>query len=326
MCQTVYTDEDVLFKVPDGVSDKAAAVIEPLAVLVHAIHMSGFEALDTAVVVGAGPIGMLCGIMLKHAGASKIFISDVVEKRLEIAEELGFIPVNPAKENLEKVEENIQAACDRAGRKRDEVTLIAVSKTKPVEMLQEAYDLGVRINGENKAQELASKYEVLPKDIHWHMIGHMQRNKVKYIIDKVDLIHSVDSVRLAETIDKEAEKHGVIANILIEVNVAKEESKFGLMPEEVPEFVEKIAGFPHIRVKGLMTIAPFVENPEENRPIFAHLRKLSVDIAKKNIDNITMSILSMGMTNDYQVAIEEGATMVRVGTGIFGARDYTHQV
>ena len=227
------------------------------------------------------------------------------------------------KENLEKVEENIQAACDRAGRKRDEVTLIAVSKTKPVEMLQEAYDLGVRINGENKAQELASKYEVLPKDIHWHMIGHMQRNKVKYIIDKVDLIHSV---RLAETIDKEAEKHGVIANILIEVNVAKEESKFGLMPEEVPEFVEKIAGFPHIRVKGLMTIAPFVENPEENRPIFAHLRKLSVDIAKKNIDNITMSILSMGMTNDYQVAIEEGATMVRVGTGIFGARDYTHQV
>ena len=215
------------------------------------------------------------------------------------------------KENLTKVEENIQAACDRAGRKREEVTLIAVSKTKPVEMLQEAYDLGVRVNGENKAQELASKYEVLPKDIHWHMIGHM---------------HSVDSVRLAETIDKEAEKHNVTANILIEVNVAKEESKFGLMPEEVPAFVEQISKFSHIRVKGLMTIAPFVENPEDNRPVFAHLRKLSVDIAKKNIDNITMSILSMGMTNDYQVAIEEGATMVRVGTGIFGARDYTHQV
>ncbi len=212
------------------------------------------------------------------------------------------------KENLAKVEENIQAACDRAGRKREEVTLIAVSKTKPVEMLQEAYDLGVRVNGENKAQELASKYEVLPKDIHWHMIGHMQRNKVKYIIDK------------------EAEKHNVTANILIEVNVAKEESKFGLMPEEVPAFVEQISKFSHIRVKGLMTIAPFVENPEDNRPVFAHLRKLSVDIAKKNIDNITMSILSMGMTNDYQVAIEEGATMVRVGTGIFGARDYTHQV
>ena len=230
------------------------------------------------------------------------------------------------KENLENVEQKIQAACERSGRDRSEVTLIAVSKTKPAEMVQEVYDLGIRLFGENKVQEIMDKSEVLPADIHWHMIGHMQRNKVKYIIDKVDLIHSVDSVRLAETIDKEAEKHGVIANILIEVNVAKEESKFGLMPEEVPEFVEKIAGFPHIRVKGLMTIAPFVENPEENRPIFAHLRKLSVDIAKKNIDNITMSILSMGMTNDYQVAIEEGATMVRVGTGIFGARDYTHQV
>ena len=230
------------------------------------------------------------------------------------------------RENLEAVEANIQAACERAGRDRSEVTLIAVSKTKPVETLQEAYDLGVRIFGENKAQELAGKYEVLPDDIHWHMIGHMQRNKVKYIVDKVDLIHSVDSVRLAETIEKEAEKRNVTVNILIEVNVAKEESKYGLMPEEVIDFVDKLADFPHLRVKGLMTIAPFVDDPEENRPIFAHLRKLSVDIAKKNIDNITMSILSMGMTNDYQVAIEEGATMVRVGTGIFGARDYTHQV
>ena len=230
------------------------------------------------------------------------------------------------KENLKEVQENILKACEKSGRNPEDVTLIAVSKTKPVPMLQEIYDENIRDFGENKVQELVEKYDELPQDIKWHMIGHLQRNKVKYIVDKVCLIHSVDSVRLAETIDKEAEKHGVIANILIEVNVAKEESKFGLMPEEVPEFVEKIAGFPHIRVKGLMTIAPFVENPEENRPIFAHLRKLSVDIAKKNIDNITMSILSMGMTNDYQVAIEEGATMVRVGTGIFGARDYTHQV
>ena len=197
-----------------------------------------------------------------------------------------------------------------------------MSKTKPVETLEEAYNLGVRVFGENKVQELADKYEVLPKDIHWHMIGHLQRNKVKYIIDKVDLIHSVDSVRLAETIEKEAAKHNLTANILIEVNVAKEESKFGIMPEELDEFIEKIAGFSHIQVKGLMTIAPFVEDPEENRPIFARLRKLSVDIAAKNVDNITMSILSMGMTNDYQVAIEEGATMVRVGTGIFGARNY----
>ena len=229
-------------------------------------------------------------------------------------------------ENYRYVLKKVEEACVRSGRDPKDVTLIAVSKTKPVEDLKEAYQLGIRTFGENKVQELTEKYEVLPKDIHWHMIGHMQRNKVKYIIDKVDLIHSVDSIRLAETIDKEAQKHDLIANILVEVNVAKEESKFGLMPEEVPAFVEQISKFSHIRVKGLMTIAPFVENPEDNRPVFAHLRKLSVDIAKKNIDNITMSILSMGMTNDYQVAIEEGATMVRVGTGIFGARDYTHQV
>lgn len=226
------------------------------------------------------------------------------------------------KENLKSVDGKITEACIRSGRARDDVTLIAVSKTNPVETLQEAYDLGVRIFGENKVQELCDKYEALPKDIKWHMIGHLQRNKVKYIIDKVDLIHSVDSIRLAETIDKEAAKHGITANILIEVNVAKEESKFGLMPEELDEFIEKIADFSHVNVKGLMTIAPFVDNPEKNRPIFEHLHKLSVDIAKKNIDNVNVSILSMGMTNDYEVAIEEGATMVRVGTGIFGARNY----
>ncbi len=226
------------------------------------------------------------------------------------------------KENLAQVEENIQKACERAGRNREEVTLIAVSKTKPVEMLEEIYDQGIRVFGENKVQELVDKYEVMPGDIKWQMIGHLQRNKVKYIVDKVDLIHSVDSIRLAETIDKEAEKKGIIANILIEVNVAKEDTKFGLMPEEVDAFIEEIANYKHIQVKGLMTIAPFVSDPEENRPVFARLRELSVDIRKKNVDNITMSVLSMGMTNDYQVAIEEGATMVRVGTGIFGARDY----
>ena len=226
------------------------------------------------------------------------------------------------KDNLAKVEENIQKACDRAGRDRSEVTLIAVSKTKPVEMLQEIYDEGIRVFGENKVQELTDKYEVMPQDIHWQMIGHLQRNKVKYIIDKVDLIHSVDSIRLAETIDKEAAKKNVIVNILIEVNVAKEDTKFGLMPEEVEDFVREIAKFEHIRVKGLMTIAPFVENPEKNRTVFADLRKLSVDIAKKNVDNVNVSILSMGMTNDYEVAIEEGSTMVRVGTGLFGARNY----
>ena len=225
-------------------------------------------------------------------------------------------------ENLKFVENEIQEACRRAGRRRDEVTLIAVSKTKPVSVLKEAYDLGVRVFGENKVQELMDKYEELPKDIHWHMIGHLQRNKVKYIIAKVDLIHSVDSVRLAETIEKEAARKNLTVNILIEVNVAGEESKFGVSPEELPEFVEQIAGLTHIRVQGLMTIAPFVEDSEANRRIFEDLRKLSVDIAEKNVDNITMRILSMGMTNDYSVAIEEGATMVRVGTGIFGARNY----
>ena len=226
------------------------------------------------------------------------------------------------KDQLQEVEKRIQAACDRAGRKREEVTLIAVSKTKPVETLQEAYDLGVRIFGENKVQELTAKYEALPKDIHWHMIGHLQTNKVKYIIDKAELIHSVDSLKLAETIEKEAAKHDLIADILVEVNVAEEESKFGMKMEEVIPFVEKVSAFPHVRVRGLMTIAPFVEDPEENRSIFADLNKLYIDIKKKNHDNDTVSVLSMGMTNDYEVAIEEGATMVRVGTGIFGARNY----
>ena len=225
-------------------------------------------------------------------------------------------------DNLIQVEQNIEEACRRAGRDRSEVTLIAVSKTKPAETLQEAYDLGVRVFGENKVQEMADKYEVLPKDIRWHLIGHLQRNKVKYIIDKAVLIHSVDSLRLAQTIEKEAKKHNLTAHILIEVNVAREESKFGIFPEDLEALVDEIAKLPHIQVDGLMTIAPFVPDPEENRPVFRELRKLSVDISAKKDDNVNMSVLSMGMTNDYQVAIEEGATMVRVGTGIFGARNY----
>lgn len=227
------------------------------------------------------------------------------------------------KSNFEEVEAKIQAACERSGRKREEITLIAVSKTKPVKMLQEAYDFGTRIFGENKVQEIVDKYDALPKDISWHMIGHLQRNKVKYIVDKVDLIHSVDSLRLAEAIEKEAIKKDIIVNILIEVNAAKEDSKFGVMPEDAEKLVSDIAHLPHIRIQGLMTIAPFVENPEENRIYFQRLRNLAVDIDEKKSDNVNMSILSMGMTNDYEVAIEEGATMVRVGTGLFGARNYT---
>jgi pyridoxal phosphate enzyme (YggS family) len=189
-------------------------------------------------------------------------------------------------------------------------------------MLKEAYDAGARVFGENKVQEIVDKYDQMPSDVKWHMIGHLQRNKVKYIVDKVAMIHSVDSLRLAETIEKEAEKKDVVVPILIEVNVAQEESKFGLKPEEVLPFIEQIASFPHIQIKGLMTIAPYVENAEENREIFRELKKLSVDIAAKNINNVTMSVLSMGMTGDYMVAVQEGATMVRVGTGIFGARNY----
>lgn len=227
------------------------------------------------------------------------------------------------KEQLAEVEQHIQEACVRSGRKREEVTLIAVSKTKPVAALKEAYDAGVRIFGENKVQELTDKYEALPKDIQWHMIGHLQTNKVKYIIDKVACIHSVDSLKLAEVIEKEAAKKNCRVNILIEVNVAQEESKFGMSVEDVLPFVEKVSTFPHICIRGLMTIAPFVENAEENRTIFKNLHNLSVDIMDKNIDNVNASILSMGMTNDYEAAIEEGATMVRVGTGIFGVREYS---
>lgn len=232
------------------------------------------------------------------------------------------------KENLALVEAVIEESCKNSGRKREEVTLIAVSKTKPLEMIQEAYAQGCRDFGENKVQELVDKYEKLPKDIRWHMIGHLQRNKVKSIIDKVYMIHSVDSIRLAEEISKEAVKKDVTVNILIEVNAANEETKFGVCSEEeTKQLVYNIAKLPNIRVKGLMTVAPFVENAEENKIYFKKLKKLAVDIMRENIDNrysdrISMSVLSMGMTGDYPVAISEGATYVRVGTGIFGERQY----
>ena len=229
------------------------------------------------------------------------------------------------KENLANVEKNIEQACKNAGRSRDEVTLIAVSKTKPVEMLQEIYDENIRDFGENKVQELCSKMEQLPSDIRWHMIGHLQRNKVKYIVGKVELIHSVDTYRLAEEINIQAKKQNVIVPILVEVNIAHEESKFGISAEDAILLVEEISKLENIRIKGLMTIAPYVENPEDNRLYFRKIKQLSVDIPNKNIDNVFMEILSMGMTGDYMVAIEEGATMVRVGTGIFGERNYKQE-
>lgn len=226
------------------------------------------------------------------------------------------------KENLEQVEKNICAACEKAGRARSEVTLIAVSKTKPVEMLKDVYDEGIRDFGENKVQEMCDKIEVLSKDIHWHMIGHLQTNKVKYIVGNTALIHSVDSLRLAEEIQKQALKKGVYVPVLVEVNIAEEVSKFGIHKEDTIQLIREISKLDHLQVKGLMTIAPYVENPEDNRLYFREIHQLSVDISKQNIDNISMNVLSMGMTGDYMVAIEEGATMVRVGTGIFGERDY----
>ncbi len=227
------------------------------------------------------------------------------------------------KDALIEVENNILDACERSGRNPEEVTLIAVSKTKPVEMLQEVYNEGIRDFGENYVQELADKIEIMPKDIRWHMIGHLQRNKVKYLVGKVACIHSVDSLRLAEVINERSIKLGVVTKIMAEVNIAGEESKFGFTRDEVFDFAEKVSTMEGVKLVGLMTSAPYVNDPEENRQYFRGMKSLSVDINEKNINNINITELSMGMTNDYIVAVEEGATHVRVGTAIFGARNYS---
>ena len=224
------------------------------------------------------------------------------------------------KEQLEEVGERGNAAGLRAGRDPKSVTVIAVSKTEPAQAVQEAYEAGARDFGENKVQEILQKQPALPQDIRWHMIGHLQRNKVHQVIGKAVLIHAVDSLRLAEQIEQEAAKRNLDVDVILEINVAKEESKYGFFLEDAEEAIRRISALPHVHIKGLMTIAPFVENPEENRGIFQKLYQFSVDINDKNIDNVTMGVLSMGMSGDFEVAIEEGATMVRVGTSIFGAR------
>ncbi|MBQ1492509.1 MAG: YggS family pyridoxal phosphate-dependent enzyme [Blautia sp.] len=225
-------------------------------------------------------------------------------------------------ENLREVHERIRRAAISAGRDPGEVTLIAVSKTKPVPMLLEAYEAGERVFGENKVQEILEKGPLMPADVSWHMIGHLQRNKVKGAVTWAKMIHSVDSMRLAQAISQEAVKQGKVVPVLIEVNVAGEDSKFGVAPHETIPLVQEMALLEGIEVKGLMTIAPFVEDPEENRDVFRTLKKLSSDISQEHLGNVSMDVLSMGMTNDYEVAIQEGATMVRVGTGIFGERVY----
>lgn len=232
------------------------------------------------------------------------------------------------KDNYSNVLEKVAAAAIRSGRKPTDVTLIAVGKMHEPKELQEVYDAGCRDFGENKVQELTGKIEVLPKDIKWHLIGHLQRNKVKYIAGKTTLIHSVDSLRLAEEIEVQTNKlkgGSCVSDILLEINASGEISKFGIRPEETLQLCQEISALRHVRVRGLMTVAPYVDDPEKNRSIFRKIRTISLDIRNANIDNVSMDILSMGMSGDYEVAIEEGATMVRVGTSIFGERDYSSQ-
>ena len=225
--------------------------------------------------------------------------------------------------NLKEVRESIAASCEKCGRDPGEVCLLAVSKTKPEEDILELYKAGQRDFGENYVQELMRKQQALPSDIRWHMIGHLQRNKVKYIAGFVSMIHSVDSLALAWKIESEAAKHDRVIPILIEVNVADEESKFGIPPEDVPLFAKAVRELPHVRLAGLMTSAPLTEDPEEVRFVFRKMRQLSVDINLENDNNGEVNVLSMGMSNDYRVAIEEGSTCVRIGTSLFGARNYS---
>ena len=224
-------------------------------------------------------------------------------------------------ERYREVRAKVDEACKRVGRDPSEVTLIAVSKTKPLNDIEKLIEIDVNDFGENRPQELKEKFDMVSTPVRFHQIGHLQTNKVKYIINKAVLIHSVDSMKLALMIEKEAAKRDLHVDVLIEVNYAEEESKFGVKKEEALQLIKDISSsYRHIHIKGLMTIAPFVDDPEENRPVFKGMHELLLDIKSQNIDNVDMSILSMGMTNDYEVAIEEGATMVRVGTAIFGER------
>ncbi|MBR5712542.1 MAG: YggS family pyridoxal phosphate-dependent enzyme [Lachnospiraceae bacterium] len=230
---------------------------------------------------------------------------------------------NALRKPLADVREEIAKACERAGRKPEDVCLIAVSKTKPVSMMRDAIACGQTVFGENKVQELCEKAEELAdEDITLHLIGHLQKNKVRKAVAKAAMIHSVDSIELAAEIQKEAARIGKIQDILLEVNVAAEESKFGLTPDETAAVAEEISQMPNVHLCGLMTVAPYTEFPEENRVYFRQLRELAVDIESKKFNNIDMYCLSMGMSNDFTIAVEEGATFVRVGSRIFGERHY----
>ncbi len=226
-------------------------------------------------------------------------------------------------DNYRAVEARVAAACARAGRAREDVTLVAVSKTKPEEMINDLCGIGVRDFGENKVQDLMKKMEDLPGDIRWHFIGSLQTNKVKYLVGSpVFLIHSVDSVKLAQTIQKEAVKKGVSGvPVLLEINIGGEESKSGVSPAEAEALLRETAQLDRLEVRGLMTVAP-PGHEEENRGYFREMRRLRDDLAALQLPGVSMTELSMGMTDDFETAIEEGATIVRVGTASFGARDY----
>lgn len=222
--------------------------------------------------------------------------------------------------NIERIRERVAAAALRSGRKPEDVKIIAVTKTVEPERIRKAVACGLTELGENRVQELTEKYDIIEGSCRWHLIGHLQTNKVKYIADKASLIHSLDSMELAQEIQKRAEKAGRVLEALVQVNVAGEETKSGISPEQAAGFVKALSGFGNIKVKGLMTIAPLVENPEDVRWVFSGLKKLLIDIRKENIDNIDMECLSMGMSNDFETAIEEGSNLVRIGTAIFGKR------
>ena len=225
-------------------------------------------------------------------------------------------------ENLNFIKKEIQEICQKSQRKADSVTLIAVSKTKPVSMVDEALKAGQEHFGENYVQELLEKYEFIKnRHIHWHFIGHLQRRKVKDIVGKIDLIHSVDSIDLMQEINKRAQEKNILQNVLIQINLAKEETKGGIFEENVISFFKNInPSFNHVRITGLMTLPPFFEDPEKARPYFKKLRELKEEINKQNIYPYPLTELSMGMSHDYAVAIEEEATIIRVGTKIFGER------
>lgn len=223
------------------------------------------------------------------------------------------------KNNLEIINEKIKKAALKANRSPEEIKLVAVTKTATIEQIKEAINAGVKIIGENKVQEAKEKYQILTADTEWHLVGHLQTNKVKYAIEIFDCIQTVDSIKLAKEIDKRSLQFEKTTNVLVEVNVSGEETKYGIKPEEVEPFLKEISEFSRIRVRGLMTIAPIIEeDKEEVRPYFRKLRELSKEIKSKNIKNVKMDYLSMGMTDDFEVAIEEGANMVRIGRGIFG--------